>query len=132
MAKSDRAHLRIMWDFLPPKIQKALERSIEDQPSSEEGAHDPEAKQCPRCGGSRTIDCNGVKGIADPTVGLCVACGYLWCLECETHLISTVTCGHWKICANCTESKDEAGYCRTLPRECKHIGIWLDRNNPRA
>jgi hypothetical protein len=70
--------------------------------------------------------------IADPTVGLCVTCGYLWCLECDTHLISTVTCGHWKICANCVEGKDETGYCNNTPWDCPHIRSWIEKNNPRA
>jgi hypothetical protein len=132
MARFDRAHLHGMWELMPPEIQKALQEATEEPAGDVARPESVVIRRCSRCGGTDTTDCHAIKGIADPTIGLCVTCGYLWCLECETHLISTVTCGHWRICASCPERKDESGYCRAVPWECAHIKDWLDKNNPRA
>jgi hypothetical protein len=132
MAKSDRTHLHSMWELMPLETQGALQKAIETLAGDVERTESAVIKRCPRCGGTDTTDCQGIEGIADPTVELCIECGYLWCLECETHLISTALCGHWRICANCVERKDESGYCRTVPWECVHIKGWLDKSNPRA
>jgi len=121
-----------MWELLPPEIGKALGDEVDRLTDEAAWVEGSVARRCPRCGGSFTTDCNEITAIADPSVGLCVACGYLWCLECDTHLIATVTCGHWKICANCGERKDESGFCHTLVWECRHIKKWIERANPRA
>lgn len=132
MAKSDRSHLYNMWELMSPETQRALRDGLENLTGDVSHAESGSTRRCPRCGGNDTADCQGIRDIADPTIGLCVTCGYLWCLECGTHLISTPTCGHWRICASCDERKDEAGYCRTVPSECPRIKEWLDRVNPRA
>ena len=132
MAKIDREHLLDMWDFMPPGIQKALRTAVETLGADEKIPRGGLTKQCPRCGAKDTTDCHDIAGISDATVGLCITCGYLWCLECETYLISTITCGHWKICANCGERKDESGYCRTVPWECTYIRSWIRKSSATA
>jgi hypothetical protein len=132
MAKIDREHLHSMWELMPLEIQDALQAAVEALAAGEGRKTNVLIRLCPRCGGADTTDCHEVAGIDDSTVGLCITCGYVWCLECETHLISTAICGHWKICANCGERKDESGYCGTVPWECDHIKRWLERTNPTA
>ncbi len=132
MVRSDKTDLHDMWELMPPETQRALSEAIEILAGSGGYTEDPSPRYCPRCGGSDTTDCHTVKYIQDPSIGLCVTCGYLWCLECGAHLISTVTCGHWRICANCGVRKDESGYCRALPSECSYVKDWLERSNPRA
>jgi hypothetical protein len=132
MAKVDRGHLHDMWELMPAEIQEALKRAIDSIAAKPANAGRSVVRSCPRCAGRDTTDCHEFEGIADPTVCLCVTCGYVWCIECDTHLISTVACGHWKICANCSERKDESGYCGKSTRECRHIIAWKEKNNPTA
>ena len=83
--------------------------------------------ECPECGSANTVDCDEVEGIYDIEVGLCGNCGYLWCLECGSHLTSGIICGHWEICSNCAKEKDEFGSCGIPPLECKEIKNWLEK-----
>jgi len=132
MANTDTEDLRGMWEFLPERVQRALQKAVDTLWEHAGNREQTMARHCPRCGARETFDCDKVAGISDPTVGLCISCGYVWCLECDTYLISTVVCGHWKVCRNCTERKDGSGYCRTAPWECKHIRDWLAGSNPTA
>ena len=56
---------------------------------------------CPGCGTNQIKDCRKVEGIIDISVGLCMRCGYLWCLECGRALVGGVHCDHWDICIKC-------------------------------
>lgn len=132
MADIDAEEMKGMWEFMPERIQRALKRAVETLRENSGNRENATAGRCPRCGAGETFDCDKVAGIADPTVGLCISCGYVWCLECETYLISTVVCGHWKVCKSCGERKDGSGYCRIMPGECAHIRNWLAGSNPTA
>ena len=132
MAKADREDLHAMWELMPPEVQFALKGAVESLAQEMECGEPAVIRRCPRCGGNRTADCHEVDGIGDATVGLCVVCGYVWCLECNAHLISTVACDHWKICANCGNRMDETGNCGTVTWECTHIKEWLKRKIPTA
>jgi hypothetical protein len=132
MANTDTEDLRGMWEFMPDRIQKALKRAVDISTEKSGSRENAMARHCPRCGAGNTIDCDKVVGIGDPTVGLCISCGYVWCLECDTYLISTIVCGHWKVCRHCSERKDESGYCRIVPWECAQIRSWLAGSNPTA
>ncbi len=132
MAKFDREHVHDMWELMPPDVQEALKQAIDILVAKPAHEREGISRSCPRCGTRNTTDCHAIEGIADPTIGLCIMCGYVWCLECDAHLIATVTCGHWKICASCAERKDESGYCGKIPWECRHIKTWKDKYNPTA
>ncbi|MBA4418007.1 MAG: hypothetical protein C0392_08875 [Syntrophus sp. (in: bacteria)] len=132
MARVDREHLHDMWELMPTEVQEALKKAIEIVTAKTKHEKSSIIRRCPRCGARNTTDCRGVEGIADSTIGLCITCGYLWCLECDVHLIASIVCGHWKICAGCGERKDELGYCGKVPWECRHIKLWLEKNNPIA
>ena len=129
MAKADREDLHAMWELMPLEVQQALREAVESLRRRSEGFI---IRRCPRCGENKTADCHDVARIADATVGLCTVCGYVRCLECGAHLISTVACGHWKVCAGCAERMDESGNCGTVPRECAHIKEWLRKYTPTA
>ena len=80
---------------------------------------------CPRCGCEKTIDCEGIPGVDDQTVGLCEECGFLWCTECSAVLGESPDCGHWEICASCRLPKDEDGDCGFHNYECDIIDNWI-------
>ena len=120
-----------MWEFLPVNIQNSLKMAFEmHQQKSEWQERRALVRRCPHCSSNNTIHCGQVKDLNDTTIGLCLACGYLWCRECDTVLLITVNCGHWQVCSACTEEKDLSGYCSIVPRECIHIIAWLKKNYP--
>jgi len=84
------------WIFLPLDIQKELQKAIEESTAenAEEFAWEIMVGPCPKCGYQKTMDCEGIEGIDDPTVGLCKRCGFLWCTECGSALGANLDCGH--------------------------------------
>ena len=119
-----------MWEFLPERVREALLRTVALHRLCRIPERLAGIRSCPRCGRHKTMDCSQIEGIADVTVGLCVSCGYIWCLECDTALLMSTSCGHWRICSTCGEEKASCGYCGVLPWDCLHIKEWLARNHP--
>ena len=130
MGKAVQGSLLRMWEFLSDNIQNSLLLAVEKNRNAEKHLHGESVQSCPHCGGENTTDCSQIDGIADATVGLCLACGYLWCLECDSSLITGVICGHWQICSACKEKKGPSGRCGVIPLECPHIRNWLRKNHP--
>jgi hypothetical protein len=79
---------------------------------------------CPECGSTKTFSGDEVEQIDDPTVGYCEDCGLLWCLECKLGLDAGTECGHWDVCEECSEEKDEFGDCGIMPAECPVVLEW--------
>ncbi|MHB8110785.1 MAG: hypothetical protein ACYDHW_12230 [Syntrophorhabdaceae bacterium] len=128
MGKAIPGNLLKMWELLSDDIQNALIIAVErNRTISHPGTT---GQACPHCGESNTIDCSLIDMINDATVGLCLICGYLWCLECDSSLITGINCGHWQICTSCSEEKEASGYCGTPPWECPYIREWLRKNHP--
>jgi hypothetical protein len=54
---------------------------------------------CPNCGSKHTRDGDDAgfpkEKAGDITVGICLECGYVWCLECGDALASW-PCQHWQ------------------------------------
>lgn len=120
-----------MWEFLPDNIRVSLKMALEIYQEKRLGQdRQVSTRECPRCSNKNTINCGNVKDLNDITIGLCPACGYLWCLECEMALLTTVNCGHWQVCTACREEKDPSGYCGIVPWECTHIISWLKKSHP--
>ncbi len=120
-----------MWEFLPVTIQQSLKMALEIH--KQRGywqERQISIRECPHCSSNNTIHCGQVKDLNDTTIGLCLACGYLWCLECDMALLTTVNCGHWQVCSACTEEKDRSGYCGIVSRECSYIMDWLKKSHP--
>lgn len=120
-----------MWEFLPDNIRDSLKMAFALH-RQRGGWQERQTliRQCPHCGSKHTIDCGQVKDLNDTTIGLCLTCGYLWCIECDTTLLTTVNCGHWQVCSACTEEKGLSGYCGITPRECLHVMNWLRKSHP--
>jgi len=118
-----------MWELLPGEIQQALRKAVAEKKETTRPVRGV-IRLCPRCGERDTTDCDRVMGIEDVTIGLCLRCGYLWCLECETALLTSVLCGHWQVCAHCRERKDPSGCCSTVAWKCKHVRTWLSKSHP--
>jgi hypothetical protein len=115
-----------VWDTLPEEIRDYLKEAIEESSTKEQFISAIMVGECPKCESANTVDCEEVQGIEDNTLGLCRNCGYFWCLECGSPLISGIVCGHWKICDECEEEKDEFGSCGIPTWECKYIEKWLE------
>lgn len=130
MGKALPGALLIMWEFLSDDLQDALLLAVEKNRTAKIPIRGQSVRPCPHCGNSGTMDCARVEGISDATVGLCLTCGYIWCLECDASLITGIPCGHWQICAACGEKKKPSGFCGTMPLECRHIQAWLEKNHP--
>jgi len=130
MGKAIPGTLLTMWDLLPDEIQDALLLAVEKNRDALRNFRGASAHSCPHCGDSNTMDCSTIDSIGDATVGLCLVCGYLWCLECDASLITGINCGHWQICTACPEKKQSSGYCGTVPWECPYIQDWLRKNHP--
>ncbi len=119
-----------MWELLPSEIQDSLRKAVEEKRGKPKAERGGVIRSCPRCGTTDTANCDRVAGIDDVTIGLCISCGYLWCLECDAALLTTILCGHWQVCTHCGEKKDAAGLCNTAAWKCKHILTWLKKNHP--
>lgn len=130
MSQAKTENFDMLWELLPPEIQDALRKAVEEKKERPKAGRGGVIRSCPRCGGKDTTDCDRVLGIEDSTIGLCIGCGYLWCLECDAALLTDILCGHWQICTYCGEKKDASGYCNTVAWECRHVKAWLNKNHP--
>lgn len=120
-----------MWEFLPVNIRESLKAALEiHQQRGQRQGRQALIRECPHCNSNNTIDCGQVKDLNDTTIGLCLTCGYLWCIECDTALLTTVNCGHWQVCSACTEERDLPGYCGIIPWKCIYIINWLKKSHP--
>lgn len=115
------------WNSLPQEIQEYLKKCVKKSETEEQFISEIMVGDCPECGNNNTMDCDDIEGVEDPTLGLCKDCGYFWCIECGSQLLSNFNCEHWKICEQCKESKDEFGFCGVMAWECKHIEEWLNK-----
>jgi len=113
-----------VWKSLPEEIQNSLKQAFEESQNLEQFISKEMIGECPKCGSENTIDCENIQGIEDNTICLCKDCGYLWCI-CGAPVSDDIECGHWKICEECKEEKDEFGDCGILPEECEHIKRWV-------
>lgn len=117
------------WNTLPQEIQDFLKNCAEESDTEEQFLSEIMVGDCPECGSSDTSDCDGIEGVEDPTLGLCKNCGYFWCIECGSQLVSNFNCEHWEICEKCEEAKDEFGFCGLMAGECEHINEWLNKDS---
>ena len=111
-----------IFDSLPHDMKTYLIRAAEVANSKEEFVRLTMVGDCPKCGSSKTRDCEH-SPLDDPTVGICLECYTLWCLECgEVFQKGQTGCEHWSICAQCDFSKH--GECNIPPFECSIIREW--------
>jgi hypothetical protein len=80
------------------------------------------AGDCPICGSFNTLDGSDTP-LGDNTVGICLDCCTMTCLECDAIFAKGQTqCLHRQICERC-ESHRENG-CAISVWECPRIGDW--------
>jgi hypothetical protein len=85
--------LEAMWwsATLPPEFQERLQERVRTMPSAKEFVRSIMIGNCPKCGSEVTCDGDDLDG-GDATEGICVSCGFLWCLECG----DPYPCSHWE------------------------------------
>ena len=124
-SKEETQELEKLWHGMPEEARDELMRLAEESDSEDEFVRAVFVGDCPSCGSVETAMPEGADGEEDLTVGVCKACGYLWCLECERELTPGAACGHWDICESCEEIDEESGLCATSPDQCDVIQAWL-------
>lgn len=97
--------------LLPTEIQQRVSELIHQGKSKEEFVSALLIGPCPNCGSEKTRDGEDTgiptgQEMGDTTVGVCLECGYLWCLTCGVPL-SSWPCPHWTICDSCDDSPTE-------------------------
>ena len=117
--------LNAMLETMPEETRNELMRLAEESDTEDEFVRAVFVGDCPRCDSEETAMPEGPDGEEDLTVGVCNACGYVWCLECDQELAPGTPCGHWDICESCEELEDESGICGTSPGQCDIIQAWL-------
>ena len=115
----DNLDLLAMVSALRADIRRMIEKSIERASpiNAEQFLAQVMTGRCPRCASNQIKDCRKVEGINDITVGLCMQCGFIWCLECGRSLIGDVHCDHWDVCMKC----DKLETCDIDLRECEQL-----------
>jgi hypothetical protein len=67
---------------MEPEVLSELRDAFEQSATGEEFLNRIMVGDCPKCGSSKTADCENDPDIEDPCVGRCLECGQLWCLDC--------------------------------------------------
>jgi len=117
--------LEDLLETIPEDARDELIRLAEESDSEDEFVRAVFVGDCPRCESDQTGMPEGPGDDEDMTVGLCKACGYVWCLECDHELAPGASCGHWQICESCEQLEEESGLCNTSPDQCDVIQVWL-------
>ena len=114
---------------LPRNLQEYITK-LKEKADAEEGyMKSVMAGYCPNCASDRTIDGYNAP-LNDITVGICLDCHTLWCLECGEVLDKGKTvCGHWAICDKCAIETD--GGCEFPPFDCTIVSEWKDHREKR-
>jgi len=118
---SDADSLSGTLELLSPYARELVEAVASGAITEEEFLREVFVGDCPSCEGRSTTDCDDVAGILDVTVGLCRDCGYTWCLECGAATPPGGPCGHWEVCGECTEERDEFGECGIPLFDCPAV-----------
>lgn len=70
---------------LDAQTKSYLLKMIEACKTSQEAVRLALVGDCPSCGSQQTIDGENLP-VSDNCVGICLSCGYTWCLECGNPL----------------------------------------------
>jgi len=113
------------FESLPEEIQKFLKNALKDSKTEKEFINKVMVGDCPVCGSPNTRDCEGTP-LDDPTVGICLDCYTIGCLECgEIFEKGQTICKHWKICDGCNFSiYSSSDSCGVQIDECSIIQDW--------
>ena len=121
--KPDEEAVNEIFDSMPEQAQREFRDALGSSSTVEEFMRKVCVGNCPFCGSQETRDCSDTP-LDDPTVGICLKCQVLWCLECDERFEEGQTvCGHWWICNECG-FRDAEGFCETPAWECSIILDW--------
>lgn len=67
---------------MDPEMLNVLRDAFENSATGEEFVNQLMVGDCPKCGSSKTGDCENDPDIDDPCVARCLECGQLWCPDC--------------------------------------------------
>ncbi|MBN2168659.1 MAG: hypothetical protein JW738_05395 [Actinobacteria bacterium] len=112
---------------LPDEAIEIFEKAVAGGMSEEELMREIFIGDCPKCSSKNVFSGDEIEDIDDATVGFCEDCGFIWCMECGFPLEHGEECGHWEVCEECGEDKDEYGFCGIETWECPYIMEWLDK-----
>ena len=79
--EEEAAALELMAN-LGPEVMKEIGEAFSASDSCEEFVNRILIGDCPKCGSSKTSDCENDPKIQDPCVARCADCGQLWCPDC--------------------------------------------------
>ena len=78
----EQAAVASAFEAMSPEIVNELRNALEVSSSGEDFVNRIMVGDCPKCGCSKTGDCEADPEIDDGCVGRCFECGQLWCLDC--------------------------------------------------
>lgn len=87
-------------ESMDPDMQSELLRVFQSSKNGEEFVNRIMVGDCPKCGSSKTGDCEHDPDVEDITIGRCFECGYLWCTICDSPYSGD-------ICPHCADLEDE-------------------------
>jgi hypothetical protein len=107
---------------LPQEMQEFLNNVSKNPPPGQEIFRGVVAGDCPVCGSFNTLD-GGETPLEDPTLGICLDCCTIHCLDCGELLRGGQTaCPHRKVCDECRAARGKA--CRIPVWNCSVIDDW--------
>ena len=105
-----------VYDLFPEDLQNRLLHLARQCDSEEEFIGAVMVGACPICGSNNSRDCEDTP-LQDSTVGICLKCHAMWCLNCGALCESDRTiCEHWRICEEC-----DITLCEINPNDCPKI-----------
>lgn len=118
------------FEQLPRELKEFLDGAERDPVFMQELFLGVIAGDCPICGSFKTLD-GGDTPLRDTTVGICLECYCMICLECGEILGRGQTqCDHRRICDQCHGPGSENG-CHTPIWECQEIEEWKIKRKSR-
>jgi RNA polymerase subunit RPABC4/transcription elongation factor Spt4 len=79
--EEEAAALELMAN-LTPELMQQLGDAFEQSETCEEFVNRIMIGDCPKCGSSKTSDCESDPQIQNPCIARCADCGQLWCPDC--------------------------------------------------
>ena len=120
-----------IWNKLSHRTKEHFATIMEEATEeAKEFYHAEIIGNCPRCGSEKVRDCEEVIDMEDNTVGFCLDCGFLWCLECEYELTDNI-CSHWTVCDDCEKVDEDGMWCPYEEdlSECPSVKNFMERGS---
>ena len=112
-----------IFESLPEDVQQDLLETMKTSDSAEEAIRRIMVGDCPVCGSKNTRDCSDTP-LDSPTVGICLDCHAIGCVECgEIFGKGQTSCKHWEVCKDCKFPNGD-GSCDVPIWDCSIITDW--------